>query len=265
MCDLEQCSFIPPCDLQCSWWNGKIQEVTGPQTDVNQINAPCLCCGITQATNAMKIFAGVGAKGGNPGDSGFDPVLTPPPIMPTSQQLARCACHITLPAGRPAPCGSPPTGRWAVEQVFLLHSGKQGQQAEISLLGWPVCCTSKSIQVFIQFKLSCTFFGSFFFFFSLIVQLKMVSMHSEKPICAPPICQKFPQCHRWSSSSVHLIDDGHLSPFPFSMPLLSVCATFTFNYFKLYKDSDLHFCCFVLSVFRFNIGLTSLQEVMEFC
>ena len=109
------------------------------------------------------------------------------------------------------------------------------------------------------------FFGLFFFFFSLIVQLKMVSMHSEKPICAPPICQKFPQCHRWSSSSVHLIDDGHLSPFPFSMPLLSVCATFTFNYFKLYKDSDLHFCCFVLSVFRFNIGLTSLQEVMEFC
>ena len=43
------------------------------------------------------------------------------------------------------------------------------------------------------------------------VQFKMVSMHSGKPICAPPISQKFPQRCLWNSFNVRLIDNGPLS------------------------------------------------------
>ena len=42
------------------------------------------------------------------------------------------------------------------------------------------------------------------------VQFKMVSMCSEKPICAPP-SQKCPQHCLWNCSNVRLIDDGPLS------------------------------------------------------
>ena len=46
-----------------------------------------------------------------------------------------------------------------------------------------------------------------------LVQFKMVSVHSEKPICSPHVSQTFPQHCLRNSASVYLIDDGPLSAF----------------------------------------------------
>ena len=45
------------------------------------------------------------------------------------------------------------------------------------------------------------------------VQFKMVSMRSEKPICAPPRLSEVPPTFHWSGSNDRLIDDGPLSSF----------------------------------------------------
>ena len=55
------------------------------------------------------------------------------------------------------------------------------------------------------------------------VQFKMVSMRSEKLICAPPVSQKFPQCRLWNGSIVRLTDDGPLSSF---QGRLSIASSF---------------------------------------
>ena len=46
-----------------------------------------------------------------------------------------------------------------------------------------------------------------------LAQFKMVSMSSEKPICALPVSQKCPQRCFWNTSNVRMIDDGLLSSF----------------------------------------------------
>ena len=49
----------------------------------------------------------------------------------------------------------------------------------------------------------------FYTYWQSSVQLKIVSMRSEKNTYAlHPVCQKFPQCRLWNGSSVCLIDDG---------------------------------------------------------
>ena len=71
------------------------------------------------------------------------------------------------------------------------------------------CCFSlnpDSSQLFSFFKKWCLVWTS-------SVSFKMVFVHLEKQVCAPPIFQKFPQCCLWNSSSVCLIDNGLLLSF----------------------------------------------------